>query len=163
MVALTMLLPVIRGMGAGAQAGTLPAQTGRIFPAWFFRSHSSNDTKLWGNQGIAPAGYIFGGPVTQTAVKKVTPVTIVVPAKAVTAKKIAVAPKPKVVVVTTHTVVKGECLWCIAGYKSIYGDPTKWPLIYQANKDKVKNPVRFSGYPGEKIRFFSKFSRDKVV
>lgn len=146
-VVLTMLLPVVRGMGVGAQAATLPAQTGRIFPAWFFRAHSSNDTKLWGNRGIAPDGYIFGGPLTQTAAKRVIPVT---PVKAVTAKRTAVVPKPKAVVVTTHTVVKGECLWCIAGYKNIYGDPTKWPLIYQANKDKVKNPNLI--YPGQVLR-----------
>jgi len=145
-IALTTLLPAVSGMGIVARADTLPAQTGRIFPAWFFRSHSSNDTKLWGNRGVAPGGYFVGGPAKQTAVKTVTTVA---PAKPVPAKRTAVVPKPKVVV-TTHTVVKGECLWYIAGYKNIYGDPTKWPLIYQANKDKVKNPNLI--YPGQVLR-----------
>ena len=40
----------------------------------------------------------------------------------------------------THTVVKGETLWDIAGYADIYGDPTKWKLIYEANKDILDSP-----------------------
>jgi len=40
----------------------------------------------------------------------------------------------------SHTVTKGECLWWIAEYKHIYNDPFMWPLIYKANRDKIKNP-----------------------
>jgi len=39
-----------------------------------------------------------------------------------------------------HTVVKGECLWNIAGYDKYYGDPLKWPAIYRWNRDKIKDP-----------------------
>lgn len=39
-----------------------------------------------------------------------------------------------------HTVVKGECLWYIAGYEDVYGDPYQWPRIYHANMDKIRNP-----------------------
>jgi hypothetical protein len=39
-------------------------------------------------------------------------------------------------------VVKGECLWKIAGEKDVYGDSYRWPLIYDANKDQIKNPDR---------------------
>lgn len=42
--------------------------------------------------------------------------------------------------VTTHTVVKGETLWKIAGYPHIYGDPYKWRRIYEANKDILEGP-----------------------
>ncbi len=42
--------------------------------------------------------------------------------------------------VTTHTVVKGETLWDIAGYDEIYGDSAKWKLIYEANKDILDSP-----------------------
>lgn len=40
----------------------------------------------------------------------------------------------------THTVVEGECLWMIAGLE--YGHPYyyKWPLIYDANRDQIKDP-----------------------
>ena len=37
-------------------------------------------------------------------------------------------------------VYKGECLWRIASYPEVYGSGTKWPLIYRANKDKIKDP-----------------------
>ena len=42
--------------------------------------------------------------------------------------------------VTTHTVVKGETLWKIAGYPHIYGDPYKWKRIYEANRDILEGP-----------------------
>lgn len=38
----------------------------------------------------------------------------------------------------TYTVVKGDCLWNIA--KKFYGDGSKYTVIYNANKDKIKNP-----------------------
>ncbi|MDO9577898.1 MAG: LysM peptidoglycan-binding domain-containing protein [Candidatus Cloacimonadales bacterium] len=37
-------------------------------------------------------------------------------------------------------VYKGECLWRIASYPEVYNNATKWPMIYRANKDKIKNP-----------------------
>lgn len=46
-----------------------------------------------------------------------------------------------------HKVVKGECLWWIAEYKTIYNDPFMWPLIYKANRSKIKNPDLI--YPGQ--------------
>lgn len=45
----------------------------------------------------------------------------------------------------TYTVVKGDCLWNIA--KRFYGDGSKYPIIYNANKDKIKNPNLI--YPGQ--------------
>ncbi len=41
---------------------------------------------------------------------------------------------------TFHTVAKGECLWWIAEYEDVYGDPFQWPLIYKANRDQIKDP-----------------------
>ena len=43
------------------------------------------------------------------------------------------APKPK-----TYTVQPGDCLWNIA--KKHLGDGSRWPEIYNLNKDKIKNP-----------------------
>ena len=37
-----------------------------------------------------------------------------------------------------HTVKKGDCLWNIA--KKYYGDGRLYTKIYQANKDKIKDP-----------------------
>jgi len=33
-----------------------------------------------------------------------------------------------------------DCLWNIAGYPFVYGDPWKWRLLYDANKSKLPNP-----------------------
>ncbi len=41
---------------------------------------------------------------------------------------------------TEHVVIKGETLWWIAEYKQIYDDPFQWPLIYKANRAKIKDP-----------------------
>ena len=40
--------------------------------------------------------------------------------------------------VKKYTVKKGDCLWKIA--KQFYGDGSKYKIIYEANKDKIKNP-----------------------
>jgi nucleoid-associated protein YgaU len=39
---------------------------------------------------------------------------------------------------TTHTVKQGDTLWGIA--KKFYGNGSKYTKIYEANKDKIKNP-----------------------
>ena len=36
-----------------------------------------------------------------------------------------------------YTVVKGDCLYKIAGMKNIYGNSRLWPAIWEANKTKV--------------------------
>ena len=45
----------------------------------------------------------------------------------------------------TYTVQKGDCLWNIA--KKFYGNGAKYTVIYNANKDKIKNPNLI--YPGQ--------------
>ncbi len=39
-----------------------------------------------------------------------------------------------------YFVQKGEFLYKIAGYTSIYGNPFKWQKIYEANKDVISDP-----------------------
>jgi hypothetical protein len=39
-----------------------------------------------------------------------------------------------------YTVVRGDHLWGIARKKEHYGNPFAWPVIYRANRDKIKNP-----------------------
>jgi nucleoid-associated protein YgaU len=54
-----------------------------------------------------------------------------------------------------------DCLWRIAGYDFVYGDPHKWRLLYEENKKLLKNPndpdviqpgtrLRIPAQPGEK-------------
>ncbi len=47
----------------------------------------------------------------------------------------------------TYVVQSGDCLWAIA--KKQYGNGSKYSKIYEANKDKIKNPSLI--YPGQKL------------
>ena len=85
----------------------------------FIETRSSEGKELSGNKGIFVKGYMYGPG--EAAVEKGRE--------------------------TTYTVRKGECLWKIAGYRHIYGDPFKWTQIYKANKDKIRNPDFI--YPGQ--------------
>ena len=42
--------------------------------------------------------------------------------------------------VKNYEVVKGDCLWRIAKKPEHYGNGFAWPVIYQANRDQIKNP-----------------------
>lgn len=60
-----------------------------------------------------------------------------------------------------HTVVEGEFLQKISEYERIYADPTKWPRIYRANKDKINDPNLI--YPGWVLRIPRDWPRTWVV
>ncbi len=45
----------------------------------------------------------------------------------------------------THKVVRGDCLWNLADH--YYGNPFDWRKIWNANKDKIKDPNLI--YPGQ--------------
>ncbi len=49
-----------------------------------------------------------------------------------------------------YTVIRGDCLWNIAKKDYIYNDPFQWPRIYEANKDKIKDPDLI--YPKQEFR-----------
>jgi len=40
---------------------------------------------------------------------------------------------------TSYNVVRGDHLWGIASKPIIYGNPYQWPLIFKANRDKIKD------------------------
>lgn len=51
---------------------------------------------------------------------------------------------------SVYTVKKGDFLIKIAGKKDVYGKGDVWKKIYQANRDKIKNPNLI--YPGQKLQ-----------
>ncbi|MCS7205588.1 MAG: LysM peptidoglycan-binding domain-containing protein [Leptospiraceae bacterium] len=51
---------------------------------------------------------------------------------------------------TVRKTKPAESLWRIAGKKEIYNNPRKWPKIYDANKDQIKDPDLI--YPGQKLK-----------
>lgn len=57
------------------------------------------------------------------------------------------APAPSSTGGKTYTVKSGDSLSKIA--KAEYGDASKWKQIYEANKDKIKNPDLI--YPGQEF------------
>ena len=48
----------------------------------------------------------------------------------------------------SYTVERGDCLWRIA--QKLYGDGAKWKLIYENNKDIIKQPSLI--YPGQVLQ-----------
>ncbi len=48
-----------------------------------------------------------------------------------------------------YTVVAGDNLWNISGKSEVYGNPYQWPLIYKANRDKIKDADLI--YPGQEF------------
>ena len=61
---------------------------------------------------------------------------------------------------TSYTVVKGNCLWWISEFKQIYNDPFMWPLIFKANRAKIKNANLI--YPGQVFDVPRTFALDDV-
>ncbi len=46
-----------------------------------------------------------------------------------------------------HKIIEGECLWTIASYHYHFGDGSKWPLIYERNRDTISDPnLIFAGH-----------------
>lgn len=72
---------------------------------------------------------------------------------AVTQFPVDTSPAPSVVerrteLLTKAYVVKaGETLWTIAAEPELYGDALLWSLLYQANRDQIKDPRTI--YPGQ--------------
>jgi len=58
-----------------------------------------------------------------------------------------VAPPAVSATPTTYTVQKGDTLEKIA--KKVYGDTKRWPKIYKANREAIKNPNKL--YPGQRL------------
>lgn len=127
------------------------------YPTW--TQHYWSDRQLWGNRG-----YLVGGPPKGLDEKSANlrlkgelsdlnagqglpKVIIKEPAVSEEAllKEIESLPQPPKP--TKHVVKKGECLWFIAGYEDIYGNPLQWPRIFKANRDRIKDPDWI--YPGQ--------------
>lgn len=49
----------------------------------------------------------------------------------------------------TRTVRRGDCLWRIAADPKTYGDGHAWRRLYEANREKIRNPDLI--YPGQEL------------
>lgn len=60
----------------------------------------------------------------------------------------------------SYSVVRGDCLWNIAKKDKFYGNGFAWPVIYNANRDQIKNPDLI--YPRQEFKIPSLSSEEKA-
>ncbi len=58
-------------------------------------------------------------------------------------------PKPKIIAVSSYIVGEGETLWTISAQPQVYNEGLLWPLLYQANRDQIKDPRQI--FPGQAL------------
>lgn len=75
----------------------------------------------------------FGTKTCNVTIKQSKPVATVTTTRSTTTSPAPAPNKNK-----TYTVKRGDCLWNIA--KKFYGNGSKYTVIYNANRDKIKNP-----------------------
>lgn len=63
-------------------------------------------------------------------------------------KKI-VKTEPKIMPANDYAVGDGENLWTISAKPEVYGEGLLWPLLYQANRDQIKDPRQI--FPGQSL------------
>lgn len=63
--------------------------------------------------------------------------------------KPAVKPKPKIEPTVTYGVGEGETLWTISAQPEVYNEGLLWPLLYQSNRDQIKDPRQI--FPGQTL------------
>jgi nucleoid-associated protein YgaU len=95
---------------------------------------------------VASADTPFDYPAAGTPAPGATPATV--PASAAASAGEPKAPQSADVVVDTvqtALVAHGHTLWALS--QNYYGDPTRYPVIYEANKSQIHNPNLI--YPGQ--------------
>lgn len=60
----------------------------------------------------------------------------------------------------SYEVVRGDSLWKISGKAQIYGNSYQWPLIYKANRDKVKDADLI--YPRQVLKINREATRGQI-
>lgn len=94
------------------------------------------DTAVWGNKG-----YIFGGPKKEAAEEP--PLTDVEVQEEISQEVESEPQGPTKM--RTYQVRKGDTLQKIS--RQFYGTTKKWPLLYEANRDKLTGPDKIK--PGQ--------------
>ncbi|MDH5426012.1 MAG: LysM peptidoglycan-binding domain-containing protein [Gammaproteobacteria bacterium] len=65
---------------------------------------------------------------------------------------------------STYEVVNGDNLWNISGKSEVYSDSYQWPLIYKANRDKIKDAdLIYSGQTLDIDRSASQADMDAAI
>jgi len=101
------------------------------YPSW--RRHYWVDRGQWGNKGFLSGNTqaVEPNPLFEAELTPLPPTPPTIVEAGIPAVEL---PKES----DDYVVKKGDSLWKIAG--KVYGNPLKWPKIYRANKEKLKNP-----------------------
>lgn len=131
---------------------TVPAEKNPVVKKKSTIRPPREDKVIWGNKG-----YILGGAkeelVEQELVIEAAPEEPLTPIEKVKEKISQILePKPKetppsVSGISMYKAAKGDTLQKIS--RKFYGTTKKWPLIYKANRDKLKSPDKL--YPGQML------------
>jgi LysM repeat protein len=92
------------------------------------------------------AGVLVGG-CASTEPAKEAPAEEKAAAETKPAPAPEVKPAPMAKAEETYNVVRGDHLWGISSKPAIYGNPYQWPILYKANRDKIKDADLI--YPGQ--------------
>lgn len=114
------------------------------YPEW--EKFRVKDKELWGNRG-----YVYGEKKEAPSFRPETEPAIALPEEEtkVFAPEVTVrGTVPEEKAYTVYVVKQGDTLGKIA--KEIYGKASKWQIIYEANKENIKNPNKI--YPGQKLK-----------
>lgn len=73
------------------------------------------------------------------------------------------APKPQPIIepATSYSVGEGETLWTISANPQVYNEGLLWPLLYQANRDQIKDPRQI--FPGQTLSIRRDMSEDELA
>ena len=69
--------------------------------------------------------------------------------KAMEEERLGMAEEMPMAAMDSYTVIPGDSLWAISGKGDVYGNPYQWPLIYKANRSKIKDADLI--YPGQQF------------
>jgi nucleoid-associated protein YgaU len=69
-------------------------------------------------------------------------------------------PKPKITPATNYNVGDGETLWTISAQPQVYHEGLLWPLLYQANRDQIKDPRQI--FPGQTLGIRRDMTKDEL-
>lgn len=132
------------------------------YPSW--TKHYWVDKELWGNQG-----YIYRKDLSHSDLDNEDLQTEIIEDEMVQVEETipmiekpimddfeldkieleTLTPQSVGVINKIYVIQDKDTLWDIAGKKEVYGDPLKWPLIYNANRDVIDNPDLI--YPDQQL------------
>jgi nucleoid-associated protein YgaU len=71
-----------------------------------------------------------------------------------------VKPAPQIKPAVNYSVGEGETLWTISAHPQVYHEGLLWPLLYQANRDQIKDPRQI--FPGQTLSIRRDMTKEEL-